>query len=637
MLMKSPTKTYANGAVFDGPGAGLSVSGTSSPLFPGEDLADAFGGTAGSPEQGNLIFNDSGVADNSNAVIGDGGETVDFIRWTTSQDVTLRGYVPNLLPDGATTKNNRATELVEFSVNGRVVDLFDNDGQASAPQRIFAGGNVTGHDFQIRLTRSRGSAQTPSSGPRVVEIDALVPGGTLTAGGAPVPFGQTLDKTIAVVAPLRASADAHVRDGSFASTNYGAATSLEIKKSTTGYNRESYLRFDLSSTGPVGTAKLRLYGGLESATAPALTVAAYSVANTTWTEGGITWNNKPASGATLLASVPVSGAPGWREWDVSSYVGQQKAAGATSVSFVLRATASSDPRVLLNSDEAASNRPQLVLTPAVQGLVVSSTTLSVPEGTSRTFTVKLAVQPSANVSVQIAKQSGGDPDLKAAVSTLTFTPANWSTAQSVNVSAAEDVDATNGSAVFTVSSSGLASKTVTATEADNDVVPKTLRAVADAFVRDGTTYAGTNFGSAATIEVKKSTTGFNREAYLRFDLGTVSTITSAKLRLFGKLNDTAVATLQTAVYSMSDVTWGESTITWNNKPTAPLTSRGTITVGGTTAKWYELDLTSFLKSEKAAGRNLVTLVLKNLATSSTLTTFNSDEAATARPELSITP
>jgi hypothetical protein len=32
---------------------------------------------------------------------------------------------------------------------------------------------------------------------------------------------------------------------------------------------------------------------------------------------------------------------------------------------------------------------------------------------------------------------------------------------------------------------------------------------------------------------------------------------------------------------------------------------------GTTKKWYELDVTSFLKSEKAAGRNVVTLVLKN--------------------------
>ena len=35
---------------------------------------------------------------------------------------------------------------------------------------------------------------------------------------------------------------------------------------------------------------------------PGVPVAVFSVANTTWTENALTWNNKPASGATALAT-----------------------------------------------------------------------------------------------------------------------------------------------------------------------------------------------------------------------------------------------------------------------------------------------------------------------------------------------
>ena len=45
--------------------------------------------------------------------------------------------------------------------------------------------------------------------------------------------------------------------------------------------------------------------------------------NTTWTETGITWNNKPASGTTALATVTIvnnSTTPRWYEWDVTAYL-----------------------------------------------------------------------------------------------------------------------------------------------------------------------------------------------------------------------------------------------------------------------------------------------------------------------------
>ncbi len=51
---------------------------------------------------------------------------------------------------------------------------------------------------------------------------------------------------------------------------------------------------------------------------------------------------------------------------------------------------------------------------------------------------------------------------------MTFTTANWNTPQTVTLSAAEDADTVNGTAVFAVASSGLTSIDVNASEADND-------------------------------------------------------------------------------------------------------------------------------------------------------------------------
>ncbi len=91
----------------------------------------------------------------------------------------------------------------------------------------------------------------------------------------------------------------------------------------------------------------------------------------------------------------------------------------------------------------------------------------------------------------------------------------------------------------------------------------------------------------------------------------------------------------TRVYSASNTSWNETGLTWNNKPSSGSTVRGSLAVSGTAAKWYEVDLTSFLKAELAAGRKVVTLVLKNPNTSDAQTLFGSDETANG-PQLVVT-
>ena len=70
------------------------------------------------------------------------------------------------------------------------------------------------------------------------------------------------------------------------------------------------------------------------------------------------------------------------------------------------------------------------------GITLSPTTLTVNEGSTADYTVKLSVQPTADVTVNIT--GGGDVTVNP--TSLTFTSATWNTAQTVTVTAAQDDD-----------------------------------------------------------------------------------------------------------------------------------------------------------------------------------------------------
>ena len=113
--------------------------------------------------------------------------------------------------------------------------------------------------------------------------------------------------------------------------------------------------------------------------------------------------------------------------------------------------------------------PRLVLAALVAGLApgvvrdaaaqspaieLSETALAVDEGSSVSYTVQLATQPSADVTVTIGGTSGTDLTVVPSSATLTFTADNWSTAQTVSVRASADADATHDSATLTHTGSG---------------------------------------------------------------------------------------------------------------------------------------------------------------------------------------
>ncbi|MEU6281768.1 glycoside hydrolase family 48 protein [Streptomyces sp. NPDC047028] len=94
-------------------------------------------------------------------------------------------------------------------------------------------------------------------------------------------------------------------------------------------------------------------------------------------------------------------------------------------------------------------------------VVAAPAQLGVQQGKSGTYAVKLSTQPSSDVTVTTAR-AGGNPGLSVTGGkTLTFTPANWSAAQDVTVTA--DSSGT-GSASFESAATGYSKSTVTVTE-----------------------------------------------------------------------------------------------------------------------------------------------------------------------------
>jgi hypothetical protein len=136
-----------------------------------------------------------------------------------------------------------------------------------------------------------------------------------------------------------------------AMTNYGSNTMMYVKKSS-GSDRLAYLKFNVSGVSAVSSAKLRVY--VKSSANTTLTA---SQTSDNWTEGAITWNNKPAPGS-VIGSASVTTTAKYVEIDVTSYV-QAQANGDDLASFVLSESAGKYTEI--NSSENSANKPELVI------------------------------------------------------------------------------------------------------------------------------------------------------------------------------------------------------------------------------------------------------------------------------------
>lgn len=173
-----------------------------------------------------------------------------------------------------------------------------------------------------------------------------------TAGdpeGSEEPIGQVSE---ALTSTISVSDDSYVRSGA-AGTNYGSEAAMLADANDGGSELQTYVKFTMPTLSGITNVKLRLR--CFNSTAGAYNVR--SVANTSWTEGSLTWSNKPALGSTVT-SFPSASSGTWVELDLTSVA----ASGATvSVAIV---SAGTNDGVDFRSSEysTAGERPQVVIT-----------------------------------------------------------------------------------------------------------------------------------------------------------------------------------------------------------------------------------------------------------------------------------
>ena len=127
------------------------------------------------------------------------------------------------------------------------------------------------------------------------------------------------------------------------------------------------------------------------------------------------------------------------------------------------------PTYSIAATEIENDEPRLVLT---------QNNVSLVENGTATFQINLATAPAANVTVNVAR-TAGDADLNVTSgATLTFTPVNFATPQTVTIAAAEDADNLGDAATFTVTLAGDPDRVVLATATDNDPAAPTITTAA---------------------------------------------------------------------------------------------------------------------------------------------------------------
>ena len=160
--------------------------------------------------------------------------------------------------------------------------------------------------------------------------------------GAPVAHAATL--TLSPVADSYVDADLPTQN-----QNFGSDTSLKVDGSPV---RVSYLKFDVQGLTTAPTrATLKVVSPIASTTP----INVKSVANTTWTETGVTYNNAPAVGATVASATPTT-TNSVLSFDVTSLVH-----GNGLVSLALDTTSSTSKSPPSRENSTVEYRPQLVV------------------------------------------------------------------------------------------------------------------------------------------------------------------------------------------------------------------------------------------------------------------------------------
>lgn len=364
---------------------------------------------------------------------------------------------------------------------------------------------------------------------------------TLTPSGGEAPAARM---PVGVITTIEVPTFNPVADASVfsnrSSSNQGSSNQLRLDASPTV---NSYLRFDVQGlVGTINSATLRLY--VQTTSSAGFSV--HEVADNSWVEGSITYNNAPAIGA-LITNSGATTAGSYIDIDVTSYV-----TGSGLLSMALTTTDAS--QIIAQSREGV-NPPELVVEMTVGGgPTPTPTATAVPPTPTNT--------PAPPTPTPVGPTPTATNTPVPPTATNTPTPTNTAVPPTATATATASPTPGPGGSTFTFNTS-------------DDAIVLSNRST-------------TNYGSATILGTDDAP---DIRSYLKFDVaGLDGAVSSATLRVFVSSGSATFDAAQVA-----DNSWLQSSITYSTSPAVGAVINGSGTV--TTGTWVEIDVTSYISGD----------------------------------------
>ncbi len=399
--------------------------------------------------------------------------------------------------------------------------------------------------------------------------------------GSPVDIGVHQLSGLSDPDTLTAITDAYVWGGSHEDTNYGSSDDLEVKLgSTDEYSRYTYIKFDISENSNYGfqTGELRLYGGSSQYS---MDIDVY-LTETSWSESTIDWLSKPDI-AESVGTFSISTSSDWHSLDISSSILEQIASSSTLALGLTMSDTTTSLATFDSKDKTAGNAPVLYVRP-------KAATLEAPSNLSA------QVMPTGEINLIWEDNSSSEDGFfierkitnQTAFFILDSLSSNVITYSDTTIQG--NTNYTYRVKAYNSSVTSFGSNLIEETTGLEYLTPNE-----DMYVRGGL-YAGFSYGASDKLRISGGVADVSTErAFFQFDLTGYSTVSYAKLYLYGK----AVSPITLTANKISDDEWTSSD-TWNTQP-AVGSEISTATIDSTT-QWYQIDLTSQAKSEMDGNR-----------------------------------
>ena len=379
--------------------------------------------------------------------------TFTAMNWSTAQTVTVTGTDDSTAEANETVTLAHAVASTDDSAYDALEDVLvtvtveDNDSvgvMIDPTQLTVAEGDATGVSYSVKLTSEpAGDVTVTVSGHSGTDVG--LSGTTLTNNV--LTFTTATWATAQTVTVTAAEDDDAVTDAAVTLAHAVASTDDSVYDALADLSVSVAITDNDSVGVMIDTTELTVTEGSSKSYTVKLT--SQPAGDVTVTVSGHSGTGATLSGMTLTNNVLTFTTANWATAQtVTVTATDDDTAEAAETVTLAHAVASTD-------DSAYNALSDLSVTVTVEdndsvGVMIDPTELTVAEGSSMDYSVKLTSEPAGDVTVTVSGHSGTDVGLSGMTLTsnvLTFTTATWATAQTVTVTAAEDDDAVTDAAV----------------------------------------------------------------------------------------------------------------------------------------------------------------------------------------------